>query len=84
MSISLKTTATYQLYKLFRTQVEDFFSNLGEISIMTFYTVFYLLKGKIKWKEVVYQCYRFGVTSLPITLSIGGMTSIIVATQVAN
>ena len=84
MSISLKTTATYQLYKLFRTQIEDFFSNLGEISIMTFYTVFYLLKGKIKWKEVVYQCYRFGVTSLPITLSIVGMTSIIVATQVAN
>ena len=30
------------------------------------------------------QCYRFGVTSLPITLSIVGMSSIIVAIQVAG
>lgn len=84
LSISFKTTATYQLFKLFRGQVEDFFTNLGEISKMTFATIYYMLKGKIKWKEVIYQCYRFGVTSLPITLSIVGMTSIIVATQVAN
>lgn len=84
LSISFKTTATYQLFKLFREQIEDFFTNLGEISKMTFATIYYMLKGKIKWKEVIYQCYRFGVTSLPITLSIVGMTSIIVATQVAN
>ena len=31
-----------------------------------------------------YQCDRFGVSSLPITLSIVGMTSIIVASQVAH
>ena len=36
------------------------------------------------FKEFMYQCYRFGVTSLPITLSIVGMTSIIVAMQVAG
>lgn len=84
LSIPFKTTVTYQLYKLFKGQVEDFFTNLGEITKMTLATLFYLSKGKIKWKEVIYQCYRFGVTSLPITLSIVGMTSIIVATQVAN
>ncbi|MBR1908014.1 ABC transporter permease [bacterium] len=84
MSNTFKTTATYHLIKLFRFQVEDFFTNLGEITKMTLLTIFYMLKGRIKWKEVIYQCYRFGVTSLPITLSIVGMTSIIVATQVAS
>ena len=34
-------------------------------------------------KELLEQCHRFGITSLPITLSIVGMTSIIVASQVA-
>jgi len=43
------------------------------------------LKNKpTTFKEFMYQCYRFGVTSLPITLSIVGMTSIIVAMQVAG
>lgn len=79
-----KTSATFQLIKLFRYQVEDFFTNLGEISKMTVLTIYFMLKGNISRKEVLYQCYRFGVTSLPITLSIVGMTSIIVATQVAG
>ncbi len=43
------------------------------------------LKNKpTTFKELMYQCYRFGFTSLPITLSIVGMTSIIVAMQVAG
>ncbi len=79
-----KTSATYHLLKLLRYQVEDFFTNLGEISKMSVQTLFFLSKGKIDFKELIYQCYRFGVTSLPITLSIVGMTSIIVATQVAS
>jgi len=37
--------------------------------------------SQINFKEVIEQCYRFGVTSLPITLSIVGMTSIIVASK---
>ena len=81
---TFKTTATYYLIRLFRSQVQDFFTNLGEVSIMSVLTIINLFKGKIKWKEVIYQCYRFGVTSLPITLSIVGMTSVIVATQVAS
>ena len=35
-------------------------------------------------KEILYQSSRFGISSLPITLSIVGMTSIIVAMQVAG
>lgn len=42
-----------------------------------------ILKGEINKGELIEQCNRFGVTSLPITLSIVGMTSIIVASQVA-
>ena len=47
MSISFKTTATYQLFKLFRTQIEDFFTNLGEITKMSFATIYYMFKGTI-------------------------------------
>jgi phospholipid/cholesterol/gamma-HCH transport system permease protein len=36
------------------------------------------------YRELAAQCSRFGVSSLPITLSIVGMTSIIVAMQVAG
>ena len=35
-------------------------------------------------RAIIEQCARFGVSSLPITLSIVGMTSIIVSMQVAG
>lgn len=75
---------TYKLFEMTKVQMTDFLSSLGAISIMAYKTILLICKGKIKWREVIYQCYRFGVTSLPITLSIVGMTSIIVATQVAG
>ena len=38
----LKTSATYHIIKLFRNQVEDFFTNLGEITKMSLYTLKFL------------------------------------------
>lgn len=79
-----KQSATYQLYRLFSRQINDFFTTLGEITQKTINVFKYILKMEIDFKEVIEQSARFGVSSLPITLSIVGMSAIIVAMQVAN
>lgn len=79
-----KQSATYQLYRLFTKQVDDFFTTLGKITQKTVDVFSYIFKLEIDRKEVIEQCSRFGVSSLPITLSIVGMSAIIVAMQVAG
>lgn len=79
-----KQSATYQLYLLFTRQVDDFFTTLGEITKKTLAVFKYIFRFDFSRKELVEQCSRFGVSSLPITLSIVGMTAIIVAMQVAG
>ena len=84
MKIYYKATYTYKIYKLLLKAIESILSTIGSI---VSYGIEFLsgLKDKpTTYKEFIYQCYRFGVTSLPITLSIVGMTSIIVAMQVAG
>lgn len=79
-----KKLASYQLYLLLARQVEDFFTTLGDISKKTIQTFRYILKFDVDKKELMRQCARFGVSSLPITLAIVGMSAIIVAMQVAG
>lgn len=83
-STYFKQSATYQLYRLFTRQVDDFFTTLGDITVKTISVVRYILKMEVRRDELVEQCSRFGVSSLPITLSIVGMSAIIVAMQVAG
>lgn len=84
MKVYYKATYTYKIIKALEFYAENIISTLG---IIVMYGI-ELLKGlknkPTTFKELMYQCYRFGVTSLPITLSIVGMTSIIVAMQVAG
>ena len=82
--ISIKTTITYKVYRQLITQLEDFLSTIGDIFI--YGNQFFKLASKLEfnWKEIIEQCARFGVSSLPITLSIVGMTSVIVSMQVAE
>jgi len=77
-------SATYQVYRLFSKQVDDFCSTLGEITQNAIYVIKYFLKLEINLKELTEQASRFGVSSLPITLSIVGMSAIIVAMQIAG
>lgn len=79
-----KQSATYQLLQMFADQLEDFLTTLGEIIIQGLHTLKYIFLGQINWKDVIEQSSRFGVSSLPITISIVCMTSIIVAMQVAG
>ena len=78
-----KQSATYKIFTGVITELAKFLDTLGKITINGVQTAKYILKWQIDFKELMEQCYRFGVTSLPITLSIVGMTSIIVASQVA-
>lgn len=84
MKIYYKATYTYKLFKLFLLEIQDFISTVGEI--ITYGIEF--LKGlknfNTSYKEIIEQCSRFGISSLPITLSIVGMTSIIISMQVAG
>ena len=79
-----KKSATYQLLELLYEWLNDFLTTFGEMAIQCFIALKYIFTFKIDWKEVIEQSARFGVSSLPITISIVSMTSIIVAMQVAG
>ena len=78
-----KQSATYKIFSGIFDEFAEFLDTLGKITLNGIEVIKCILKWQIDRKELVEQCYRFGVTSLPITLSIVGMTSIIVASQVA-
>lgn len=79
-----KQSATYKIFSGFAKHCDDFLDTLGKITIKGLQSAKALLTFKVDKKELLEQCERFGVSSLPITLSIVGMTSIIVSSQVAN
>ena len=78
-----KQSATYKIFKGILALCVDFLDTLGKIAQNGVEVVRFLLKGQVHKKDLIEQCNRFGVTSLPITLSIVGMTSVIVASQIA-
>ena len=78
-----KQTATYKIFSAFFAELVRFLGALGDITLYGLEIIKYIFKGEIDRRELIEQCSRFGVSSLPITLSIVGMTSIIVASQVA-
>lgn len=80
----LKQSATYKFFSHFFENFTNFLDTLGKITLMGIHVLKSILKGEVRRKELIIQCDRFGVSSLPITLSIVGMTSIIVASQVAH
>lgn len=84
MKIYYKATYTYKIYRILLQTVSYLVSTLGTIVMFGIELLKGLKNKPTTFSELIYQCYRFGVTSLPITLSIVGMTSIIVAMQVAG
>ena len=84
MKIYYKATYTYKIYRLFEEQAKSFLSTAGDIVIYGLEFLKGLKNFNTSFKEIMEQCARFGISSLPITLSIVGMTSIIVAMQVAG
>lgn len=78
-----KQSATYRIYKGVSETFVDFLDTLGKITENGLHVLKCVFKGRINKKELIEQCSRFGVSSLPITLSIVAMTSVIIASQVA-
>ena len=79
-----KDTLSYKLLLSLKDIIINFLETLGNMSKMLIAVLKRLIKLDVDFKELIYQCSRFGISSLPITLSIVGMSSIIVATQVAE
>ncbi|MDR1167989.1 MAG: ABC transporter permease [Heliobacteriaceae bacterium] len=78
-----RQSATYKILTGIGRQVAVFFDTLGKITENGIEVIKYVLRGQIDRRELIYQCYRFGITSLPITLSVVSMSIIIVTSQVA-
>jgi phospholipid/cholesterol/gamma-HCH transport system permease protein len=80
----IKKSATYKIFSNIFEECIKFLNTIGQIAQIGFHLIKCILRDGISFKELAYQCERFGISSLPITLSIVGMTSIIVSSQVAN
>ena len=81
---SIKSTITFKVYRYIISMIEEFVSTVGNIVIYGKELFSLFFKFEFDKRAIIEQCARFGVSSLPITLSIVGMTSIIVSTQVAG
>lgn len=79
-----RQSATAKIFRILYNNFADFVSTLGAIVQCGISTIKYILLGQIDKKALFDQCVRFGISSLPITLSIVGMTSVIVTSQVAS
>ena len=84
MRVDFSNTYTYKFYRLLAEQLEDFVTTLGVIVMYCIEFLQGLKKFNTTLKEIIEQSSRFGVSSLPITLSIVGMTSIIISMQIAE
>jgi len=78
-----RQTATFQLARMFRYQTIDFFETFGNIAMRFFESLKYICTFQMSWKHIMEQSSRFAIDSLPITLTIVSMTSIILAVQIA-
>jgi len=81
--VEFNKTLTYQGIVLLKEQVRDFLTTLGNIGCDFYNVLKHLLKLKIKFSEILVQSKRFAYDSLPISLAIVGMTSAIIAMQLA-
>ena len=79
----LKQTVSYKLFNSMLVNITDFLEVMGNIVLCTYQLIKSLFKRELNFRELITQCDRFGISSLPITLSIVGMTSVIVVSQVA-
>ena len=84
MRVYYKSTYTYKFYCYLIKEIGKLVSTLGNIVLFSIVFLKGLSSKPTTFREIIEQSSRFGVSSLPITLSIVGMTSVIVAMQVAG
>lgn len=79
----LNKTLTYQGFILLQRQIFEFLDTLGKMGCDYLRVLKYIFSLKIKVSEVIEQSKRFSFDSIPISLAIVGMTSAIIAMQLA-
>lgn len=79
----VKKTFTYYFFLLFLKQLREFLEILGTVGVNFYKVIKYILLFRIKFSELIIQAKRFAYDSLPISLAIVGMTSSIIAMQLA-
>ena len=79
----LNKTLTWQALALLWDEIRDFLITLGRMGCDFCGVLKYILKLKINYKETIEQSKRFAYDSIPISLTIVGMTSAIIAMQLA-
>lgn len=77
-------SATFRVLKLVLRKTVDFLEIIGEMARHLFKTLYYALRLDFSIKDLMNQCSRFAVDSLPITLAIVIMTAIIITMQTAG
>ncbi len=83
LRLYLKQTITYNVALMFLKHVREFLETFGNIAYQFTQVLKYIFTFQISIKQLFEQASRFAVDSLPITLSIVSMTSIILAMQIA-
>ena len=76
-------SATFRFAKIVKAQAFDFFETFGRMSLRFFEVMKYILTGQFSRSHIIEQSSKFAIDSLPITLTIVAMTSVILAVQVA-
>ncbi len=79
----LNKTLTYQGLLLLWKEIKDFLITLGDIGVNFSRVAKYIINLRINISETIEQSKRFAFDSLPISLTIVGMTSVIIAMQLA-
>ena len=83
IKIDIKKTLTYKLSCIFINQIVDFIETLGIIGIQFVNSLKYIFKLNFRLSQIIKSGSMFAFDSLPITLTIVGMTTIIITMQVA-
>jgi phospholipid/cholesterol/gamma-HCH transport system permease protein len=81
--LQLKQTLTYRASLYLHDGLRTFLITLGNIGKDFARVLRYIMAFRFKWGPIIKQSARFGVDSLPITVTIVGMTAIIISMQIA-
>lgn len=77
-------SATYRLLKLVLKKTNEALEIIGEMATNLFSSLSYAFRFDFSRKDLINQCSRFAVDSLPITLAIVIMTAVIITMQTAG
>jgi phospholipid/cholesterol/gamma-HCH transport system permease protein len=80
----IKNSITYKFYNRLYEEILDWLDTIGYIGINLYYCYKLILRGNVDLKSTIQQASRFGVDSLPLSLTIVGLSGMIIALQVAQ